>query len=128
MSSILNQFRYSYEAAVVDVWVKATIGASGAATIVSNSGKGVVTLTAGNVGLYILTFKDKYQRILSADVTFIASGAPAAPEMKILTDSVSDSTSPHCHLSFYGPDGSTATDPASGETMLLHIVLKNSTV
>lgn len=124
----LNQFRYSIENMPTDIWMNVSFGANGAATLVSGKNQGISSISAPTAsGAYTITLQDNFARLLEADASFIAAGAPAAPEMVIREDN-SAAAGKTIKVVFYAPDGSTATCPASGEVGLIHLVLKNSSV
>lgn len=121
----MTQFRYSLENAVVDLYLRVSIGASGAPTLVSGQNKGVLSIVRNSAGNYTITLTDSYRRLLNAEQKFIvATGVPAAPSMNIVSDNVATLATPTVVIQTV--TGSTPTDPANGEIMLLQLSLKNS--
>ena len=125
MASRLFQFRYSYERDVCEIMAKITIGASGAPTL--TQAKGIVSMVRNSAGNYTLTLKDNYYLFLSAEANFISgSSAPAAPFLNVVSEQVSNATSPQVVLQFRNLAAAAATDPASGEVVLLRLVLRSA--
>ena len=122
----LYQFRGSFEAGIVTIYAKISFGASGAPTLVSNECKGISSIVRNSAGNYTINLMDPYVRTLMAEQKFLDSSAPAASSMYIVQDNVS--SNPGANIVIQLANGSVATDPASGEVMLLRIDLKNSSV
>jgi hypothetical protein len=122
----LNQFMYSYSRMPVKAFVKVTFGASGAPTLTTNPL--VSGVTRNSAGDYTLTFRDKFVSLLGVKHVFNTNSgtAPASPLMWVRTDSVA-AASPLLRIVFSVAAG-TATDPASGEVVLLELSLNNSSV
>lgn len=126
-----SQFSWSLEKNPVTLWAKVAIGASGAPTLDAVNSKGIKSITRTGAGTYDVVFgvgaaTDIYNRIFTAHATFVvAGGVPAAPVMAISADAVA--TTGTVTLVFSDVETPAATDPASGETMLLEFKLKNST-
>jgi hypothetical protein len=117
----LNQFRYAFEAAVNDIFMDVTFGSSGAPTIAR--GKGVTSIVRNSAGDYTITLQDNYNGLSMIKHTFINATAPASPSMYVKTNSI---TSGSVRIVFNS--AGTATDPASGERVLIQISGRNSTV
>lgn len=126
-----TQFQWSMEKNPAALWAKVAIGATGAPTIDAVNSKGVKSINRTSAGLYVVTFGvganvDIYNRIYFASHKFIvASGTPAAPLMYIVSQAVA--TAGTVTIQFTAVDGTTATDPASGEELRLEFALKTST-
>lgn len=119
------QFRYSYEREVTDIFLKVNIGASGAPTIASGNAKGVVSMSRTSAGLYVITLQQPYNRLLDLSSQSISgSSAQAAPMCTIVSETVA--TTKLVTLQYRAIDNSTATDPASGEVLLIKISVRNS--
>lgn len=124
MSSRLFQFRYSYERDLVDIQAKVTIGSSGAPTL--TLAKGIVSITHNSTGNYTIVLKDNYYLLTDVKASFISgSSAPAAPIVNVVSEQVNNNSSPSLIIQCRNLSGS-ATDPASGEVMLLHIQLRSA--
>lgn len=130
------------EPGVIKRYARIAIGASGAPTFSTTGGpsgqnhnKGLASISRTSAGLYVLTFQDTFQRVLGLEGVFTSStGIPAAPAPVCLkTDSVGTRVSPNGGTltfttgAFSGGSGAfVATDPGSGEILLLEITLSNS--
>lgn len=119
------QFRYSYEREVTDIFLKVNIGASGAPTIPSGNAKGVASISRTSAGLYAITLQQAYNRLLAVQGQSISgSSAQAAPLLTVVSETVA--TTKIVTIQYRAIDNSTATDPASGEVLMIHIVVRNS--
>jgi len=119
----LFQFRYSYERDVVDLMAKISIGAAGAPTI--SEAKGVLSVVRNSAGNYSINLVDNFNMLLNADANVISVAAPAAPLMNVASEQVSSSTAPRIVLQCRDAAGA-ATDPASGEVLLVLIECRNA--
>jgi len=125
----LNQFRYSLETAVVDLYMQVSFGASGAPTLVTTSpatNQGIVSITRNAAGKYTILLQDSYVRLMKATHNFIGASAPASPGMFVVSDSSSNLASPTIQIQFNA--AGVSTDPASGDVVQLQLTLKNSSV
>jgi len=121
-----NQFSYSF-AQPEHLMAKISFGASGAPTIVANTGMGISSITRSSTGTYVITISHAYQGLLMLNHRFITTGsAPAASGLYISNDSSSNGTA--ATITIVTNSSGTATDPASGEIMLLDIKLQKSSV
>ena len=124
MASRLFQFNYTYERDITRIHAKIAIGATGAPTL--TLAKGIVSMTRTAAGAYTITLKDNYYLFMDAKATFISStSAPAAPNLNVVSETVNSSTSPQILIQFRDLSA-VATDPASGETLLLELVFRNA--
>lgn len=117
-----NQFQGTLEKGVVTLFLDVAIGATGAPTL--SRGKGVASIARSGAGTYLVTLQDKYVRLLSFGHARLVDGDPAGPLVNLLAEDVASAKT----LSFQcnAVDGTTATDPAEGERVLLRIELSNS--
>lgn len=126
-----EQFRLSLEKKVVDLYLRVSFGASGAPTIVR--GKGIASITRNSAGRYTIVFgtaanstsplqTDQYNALLDVDIESLSSAFSAAPENRVVSESVSTGS-----LVIQFSAAGVATDPASGESALIHIALSNQT-
>lgn len=122
-----NQFRLSLEKQVVDIFADVTFGGTGAPTLVTANSKGVASIARNNTGLYTITLSDSYVGLLMVDFMFIKNSAtgPAAYGMYVVSQAVGTVATPTVVVQFSA--GTTATDPGSGDEVLLQFTLKNST-
>lgn len=127
---MMRQFRYGFQAKPCDLFAKITIGASGAPTLVTAGGvsAGIKSITRNGAGDYTLTFSDGYKTFLFMDAMFqSASGIPAAPSVGLKGAPVPGTASGGTvRFVCSTAGGGAATDPGSGETMYLHLVLNDS--
>jgi hypothetical protein len=131
-----NKYVFGMELAVKQIFAKVTFGASGAPTLSSANSKGVSSISRSSAGRYVITMGcpassqaamvDKYKKFLSAKHTFFTTGNPAAPLMKLHAEALS--TAGTITIQFLAVDGTTATDPASGEVVYLEVKLGDSNV
>lgn len=120
-----TQFRLSLEKKVVDLFADVTFGSSGAPTLNKANSKGIKSIVRSSAGKYVITLQDSYQRLLVVKHVFINATAPAAPGMYIFAQIVGSVTAPTITVIFN--TAGTATDPASGEEVLLQISLNDTT-
>lgn len=127
-----NQFHYSLEKSVVRLFANIPIGATGAVgTLQQFQNQGIYSVVRVSAGKYTVTLGDlphlavdKYKRIMILHVTqLLASGLPASRDLALTADSVSTGS-----FTFQLSTGGTATDPDSGDVLLLEVVLKNGSI
>lgn len=121
-NSRLFQFRYSYQRDMVDIVARVAIGASGAPTLLA--GKGIVSISRVSAGRYLVTLKDNFRKLAMVDQVAVSASAPAAPSMFVAVDNVSSATAPSITIQMNA--AGVATDPASGEVLLLRISTVNA--
>jgi hypothetical protein len=122
------QFVGNNVAGVTRVFAKVTIGASGAPTLVTsgvNGNNGYITsITRNSAGDYTLALTDAYNGLLGFKaLTINSTGISASPNVGIKSNAVTTKS-----LEFVCSTGGVATDPASGDILLIEIVLKNSSI
>jgi hypothetical protein len=122
----MYQFRYSYEANVCDIFMNVSFGASGAPTLTSKENYGITSIAKTGTGAYTITLKSKFNRLMLAKAMFLNATAPAAPGMYVVADNSAAST-PTVQVQFLNASG-VATNPGSGEVLLLQLSLKNSSI
>lgn len=119
------------EKAPVALFAKVAIGASGAPTLDVPNSIGIKTVTRSAAGKYVVTLGgpagvDTYfGGVLSANFICVVSTTSAVTSMNIVTDATP--TTGILTIQLVSAQG-TAADPASGETLLLRIVLSNTSV
>lgn len=121
----MQQFRYSMENVVVDLYAVVTIGASGAPTL--TRGKGIASVARESAGQYLITLEDSYPQLIGCDV-MIYSGTSAAAAPLVVLEANAITASKTCTIQCRAIDNSTATDPASGEILYIHLALRNSSI
>lgn len=119
------QFRYSAQRDVVDLSIKAAIGASGAPTISTTDAKGVTSIVRNSAGNYTILLQDNYAALMSATVTVMNATASAAPVSQLISEQVSNATAPQVVIQTLDAAG-VAADPDDGATLLIHLMLRNA--
>lgn len=114
------QRRQALEKEVKDLYAKVTIGSSGAPTLVSPIG--IASIARNSAGNYTLTLQDKYMSLKFFRVTFLDDDAQDMNAQVAAEDVASAKT-----VQFVCRTGATATDPQSGQTLLIKLELKNTT-
>jgi len=120
-----SQFSYSYAAKRVVLNAKISFGAAGAPTLVAGTGQGISSITRSSAGRYVITLQGPYGALLSTNsIINSGSSAPASPGMYVAVDNSAVMASPQITIVMNA--AGTATDPASGEILLLTIELNDS--
>lgn len=124
-----NQFRYSLEKTVRDLWIDVSFGASGAPTL--NRAKGIQSITRTGAGAYTIQLGaasgsvDTYQRLLSASQTYKACSDSAALMMLVTADN--SKTTGQISIKFVVASAPSAgVDPASGDEMMISLSMSDS--
>jgi|TARA_R100000149_G_C5756182_1_gene63203 hypothetical protein len=118
----------AYDREVKRLYCKATIGASGAPTLVSDNSLGIKSIARNSAGDYTVTFgdsstTDKYNKLLWADGKLLdAAGEDIRVQIQV------DSVSSDGQIQVLTLTGASATDPSNGSTLFLVFDLKNSSV
>lgn len=125
-----NQYPYTLEKQVVNLYAKVEIGAAGAPTLVtSNQSKGFASITRSAAGTYDVVLQDAYYKLLHLGVVFDAGTAgPAAPDYSITDFDASNSavSGKPATFTILTQNGGTDTDPDNGEVMYIHLTVGNS--
>lgn len=117
-----NQFSLALEKLQVNLFASATIGSTGACTLVTANSKGIASITRNSAGNYTIVLQDKYYKFLDFSVTTKnASGVSAAPNVGMISNNMSTPS-----INFVMSTGGTPTDPASGDTLYMRITASNS--
>ena len=117
------------EREVKRLYMKATIGATGAPTLVTADSLGVKAIGRNTNGDYTVTFgtpsgdTEKYNKLLWFDGKLLDTSGEDI-RVQIDTDTVSSAGT----MTFYTVTGASATDPSDGATLLLVFDVKNSSV
>ncbi len=132
-----EQFRWSLEKNVTDIYAYVTFGAAGACTLstsATKSSKGVVSVTHDGTGLYTFVFGtnaamlDTYYKLLDVNVTWdgITDGdAPLAPLFYLSANSIATVGTASLQLTLTASNG-TATDPEDTDAAYFHFTFGNS--
>ncbi len=113
--------KQALEKEVKEIYARINIGAVGAPTLVAVQSQGCTSVSRTSAGLYVLTLSDKYTRLMHArfDVT-----TPTAEDVH--SNLVSETVASTKTVTFRICTGAIATDPASGDSILVRLELKNS--
>lgn len=109
---------------VVSVYFTATIGASGAPTLVAASSYGVTSIARTGAGLYTVVIRDAYNSILHYDLRLYAD--TPTEDINFVVDK-NGSSSVTRNFLFATLTGATATDPSNGSSISGRIDFSNST-
>lgn len=128
--------RRSLEREVVDLYLKYTIGASGAPTAVSGHTKGAASLAVTSPGVYVLTLTDAYRALLDFSVKVLRSTLDATNlQASLLAEAVATvGTQTVSFTMTKATSGSpnvfpmVAADPTSGDVLLIHLALSNTDI
>lgn len=126
MNRYTQQFQRSFERELVHVFLKATVGASGAITLDVPNSRGVASIVKeSGDGDYTVTLQDTYSRLMQVTVSkeLASVTADAAPSVMIEDEGVAGDKT--VELQFYAADGTTEANPADGTVLRLHIILSN---
>ena len=122
-----NQFALSLEKGKTFLFGKVAIGATGAPTLDATNSKGIASITRNSAGKYTIVLQDVYNRFLGFQPTLVVgTGTPAAPLCFVISETVATPATKNIVIQFTAVDGTTATDPASGESLRFTVVLKGS--
>lgn len=110
---------------LTSLFVKATIGAAGAPTLVTANGmsKYIASIVRDDEGEYTITLSETFNQFLGIRASFVASGGAAAPDVSVDSEAVATTK----EIVILTQSGGVNTDPADGEIMYIEIMLKNST-
>lgn len=121
-----NQFQYSFEQMPVSLFLKASIGASGAVTLDAANSKGIASITKETAaGQYTIVLQDSYKKLLCIhEQQLLAAGTAAAPIMVVISESVATSAK-SIVVQHNAVDGTTAANMASGTVIRMRLDLGN---
>lgn len=126
MNRLYNQFYNSLEKKKIVLYGSVAVGATGAPTINATTSKGITSIVRNSAGNYTLTLADKYVALFNVKCTLkLASGSPAVIGCVLRSETVVSTKT--IVIEFLNASFA-ATDPASGCTMLLEIVLNGTTI
>ena len=117
------------EREVKRLYLKATIGGTGAPTLVAADSLGIKTITRATTGDYTVTFgvpgggTEKYNKLLWCDGKLLD---PDAEDIRVQVDT--DSVSSAGTMKLLTVAGGSAADPSNGATLMMVFDVKNSTV
>lgn len=117
-----SQFTFATERMPVNIYLQVSFGAVGAPTI-QNGGSFVSSVVRNSAGDYTITLKDAYNRLLGVQATFINATAPASPGLFVKANNIQTKS-----IEVVFNAAGTATDPGTGENVLMVISARNSSV
>jgi len=128
-----NQFGKTMEKEVVSLFLKASIGGSGAITLDAVNSKGIAAVQKIGTGAYRIIFgtnlasKDVYYKFFGAFPVFkTAGGSPPLAPIMYLADLKHNSVG-DCYIDVqFVSSGGVSTNPASGDQLYMEIKLGNS--
>jgi hypothetical protein len=107
------------EQGVTALYIKLTVGSTGAVT--ATSGYGLRSITRDATGEYTILLDRKYKKLLKYHATFIQ-----ATDQGLITSIKTDSMSSAGSLAIRTHVGVTETDPSSGTIILFEIVVADT--
>ena len=113
--------KQSLEKEVKDLYLKVSFGSSGAPTMVGGSSYGFASIVRNSAGDYTITLQDKYSALKHVSGRFLSSSAQDLNIQLKSEDVVSAKT-----IGLMMLTGASATDPASGQVLILNVELKNT--
>lgn len=115
-----NRFQ-ALEKEIKSLYAEVAIGASGAPTV--TKALGITSVVRNSAGLYTITLDDKYNRLMSVEVRVVA---PTAEDLNVQMAAADVTSAKTVQIRCVA--AGVATDPASGDSLLIRIDLKNSSV
>jgi hypothetical protein len=121
MRNLFNQFVYSFEQRLTDLFCVFAVGAAGAPTLTASTSKGIESVTRTGAGAYDIVLERKYVALL---VDSFSHEAAAAEDLTYQISAVNFATRT---ISIITKAAAVATDPSNGSTIRLCFRLRNST-
>ncbi len=112
--------KQALEKEVKDLYAKVAIGSSGAPTL--TLGVGIASISRTSQGLYHLVLADKYTSLKSFSVIHLAASAEDLT-FQVKAETVAGAVPA---IDFFSLTAGSVADPASGDSLLIKIELKNS--
>ncbi len=110
---------------VVSLFCKATIGSTGAPTLVTDYSKGIALITRNDTGDYTIALSEPYTGLLSVH-PMLLDATDRDLTFQIIAEDVASSSAPYVKIGAHA--AATPTDPASGSILYVEIKLRNSSV
>lgn len=110
------------EREVVKLYVKLTIGASGAVTL--TRGKGVASAALTATGRYTLTLDDKYSRLLYANGNVMRTTGTCDEQIKLNAETVASTKT--VEIGVTKTSDGTVLEPTSGDIIFVELTLQNA--
>lgn len=145
MQRLFQQFQKTAAKGLVTLYASATIGATGAVTLVNTSSPsapnksiGIQSITRSSAGLYVITFGDPnntalddlYTYLVDFDYSIVYGTVSVITNGQVFAD---NSATGSVSVQFYAATSSSvttsvATDPDNGATVLFKFVLKQGII
>lgn len=130
MNARLFQFRYSAERDVVELFLKVSIGAAGAPTVILNkqfSASAPASIVRNSAGNYSINLRSSANVLLDCIATQQLAGATAlsAPIMKVQSEQVNSVSAPSLIVQFFSDAGAVA-DINNGAVLMLRVTVRNA--
>lgn len=122
----------SLEKNPVALYLRVSIGASGAPTLVVPKCLGVYSMVRTGAGAYTIslglssTSVDTYQRLIAMSSSDVSATAPAELGVYVVADNSATLAAPNVQIQYVDAAGA-AVDPASGSILLIKLEFSNST-
>jgi hypothetical protein len=110
------------EEEVIHLYVKLTIGSSGAVTL--TRGKGVASAALTATGRYTLTLSDAYARLLGGSVTLLSASGTVDLQAKLNAETVASNKT--VEIGTVSTSVGAPAEPASGTIIFVELVLGNT--
>jgi hypothetical protein len=118
---LFNQFSFGLEKMRVSLFMRMTIGLTGAPTLIADESKGIESVSRIGVGLYRITLQDAYVKLLMmSELRKLSSNAT---QMLISVENVNNKI---IEVAFVNTAGA-QVELGNGEEVRMSIVLRNST-
>ena len=122
MASRIFYRKQALEREVKELFIKISIAAAGAPTLVSGASYGAQSITRNSAGNYTLVLQDQYSSLKNVEIIHQAASAQDLA-FQVISESVNSTSR---SINFLSLTGASATDPASGSVLILKIELKNT--
>lgn len=122
MASRIFYRKQALEREVKELFIKISIAAAGAPTLVSGASYGAASIARNSAGNYTLVLQDQYNSLKNLEIIHQASSAQDL-SFQMASEDVNSSNK---SITFMSLTAGTETDPASGTVLLLKIELKNT--
>ena len=109
----------------VSLFCKATIGNTGACTLVTDYSKGIASITRNDTGDYTIALSEPSVVLLSVH-PMILDATDRDLTFQIIAEDVASSSAPYVKIGAHA--AATPTDPASGSILYVEIKLRDSSV
>ncbi len=111
------------EKEVKSLFVKVSIGASGAPTLTQPGSLGIASVARVSAGLYRFTLADAFPKLLTVDgIVLSATAEDITFQVKLETVATTKL------IEVFTLTGAVATDPANGDVLMLEFKFKNTSV